>query len=279
VSALRALDHLVIAVPDLDAAAAAYEAAGFTLTPRAAHNDAMGTSNRLAQFENRTFLELLEVDRPDTLAPHDLRASPPAFGFGAHNRAFLKTHGAGVSMLVFTSDDADADLAAFADAGLTTYAPFRFERQAKLPDGETVTVGFSLGFVTDMVFPGLAFFVCRQHAPEHFWKPAYQRHANGARGVVDVIVTTEDPDRGARVVSILSGGAAAPVDGGFCVATRGGTVTVLRPDAVAAHAPGAPAGTGAAFAGFTLETETSPAAALSVPDPACPAFIRWVGAA
>ena len=41
--------------------AAAYEALGFRLTPRARHPDNMGTSNRLAQFPARNFIELLEL--------------------------------------------------------------------------------------------------------------------------------------------------------------------------------------------------------------------------
>ena len=62
----RAIDHVVLTVRDLDAAAITYQRLGFTLTPRAAHDDQMGTSNRLAQFRGRNFIELLEVDRPET---------------------------------------------------------------------------------------------------------------------------------------------------------------------------------------------------------------------
>jgi catechol 2,3-dioxygenase-like lactoylglutathione lyase family enzyme len=35
----RAIDHVVLAVRDLDRAAARYEQLGFTLTPRASHED------------------------------------------------------------------------------------------------------------------------------------------------------------------------------------------------------------------------------------------------
>ena len=58
----RAIDHVVLAVEDLDRAAISYQILGFTLTPRAAHEDRMGTSNRLAQFRGRNFIELFEVD-------------------------------------------------------------------------------------------------------------------------------------------------------------------------------------------------------------------------
>jgi hypothetical protein len=72
----RSIDHVVVAVRDLEQAARSYQALGFTLTPRAMHDDRMGTSNRLTQFAAKNFVELLEVDRPDTLARHDFAASP-----------------------------------------------------------------------------------------------------------------------------------------------------------------------------------------------------------
>ena len=51
-----------------DRAGAVYQKLGFSLTPRAAHEDRMDTSNRLAQFGARNFIELLEVDLPEKLA-------------------------------------------------------------------------------------------------------------------------------------------------------------------------------------------------------------------
>ena len=104
----RAVDHVVLAVRDLDGAAATYKKLGFTLTPRAAHEDRMGTSNWLAQFAGRNFIELLEVDRPSLLAPHDFAASPRFFSFGEHNRRAADDRD-GLSMLVFAGTDARAD--------------------------------------------------------------------------------------------------------------------------------------------------------------------------
>ena len=75
----RSIDHVVLAVRDLGATAAIYQDLGFTLTPRAVHEDHMGTSNRLVQFKAKNFIELLEVDRPETLAPHDFTARAPVF--------------------------------------------------------------------------------------------------------------------------------------------------------------------------------------------------------
>jgi catechol 2,3-dioxygenase-like lactoylglutathione lyase family enzyme len=52
----RAIDHVMLAVRDLDRTALSYQELGFTLMPRAAHEDRMGTSNRLAQFRGRNFI-------------------------------------------------------------------------------------------------------------------------------------------------------------------------------------------------------------------------------
>ena len=76
-------------------------------------------------------------------------------------------------MLVLDSLDAAADLAEFKAAELGTHEPFGFSRSARLPDGEEVTVSFSLTFVTHPDMPQAAFFTCQQHAPEHFWKADY----------------------------------------------------------------------------------------------------------
>src|SRR5215204_4426778 len=177
----RAIDHVVLTVRDLDAAAITYQRLGFTLTPRAAHDDQMGTSNRLAQFSGRNFIELLEDDRPETLARHDFAASPPFFSFGDYNRSAVRER-EGLSMLVFASDDTRADISSFAAAGLATFAPFDFERYAQMPDGEKVTVGFSLGFLQSREMPRVAFFVCQNRAQNYFWKPEYQSHTNGVTG-------------------------------------------------------------------------------------------------
>ena len=75
----RNFDHIVVAVRDLARAGETYENHGFRLTPTAHHEDRMGTSNRLAQFKGKNFIELLEVDRPDALAPHDFSQAPPLF--------------------------------------------------------------------------------------------------------------------------------------------------------------------------------------------------------
>ena len=271
----RAFDHIVLAVRDLDAAARVYEALGFTLTPRARHEDRMGTSNRLAQFAEKNFIELLEVDRPDGLAPHGFAETPPVFSFGAHNKAAL-AEGEGVSMLAFATEDARADRTAFGAAGLQTYAPYDFERQARLPDGQEVTVAFSLAFATSPDMPRTAFFVCQNRAPQYFWKPDFQKHANGAKGMRAIYLASDAPERDAAFLGKLFGGAVTQGAEGLRVACGPAQeLRVLSPDAIAAHDPGFayPSQGGPVLAGLALACgearETTPAAS------ACGLFIEW----
>jgi len=229
----RGIDHLVLAVRDLEAARRTYMRLGFTLTPRAEHP--FGTGNSLVQLQGN-FLELLAVVDPLKIAP----ASGDTFSFGAFNQDFLRRR-EGFSMLVFESGDAEADRADFARAGLRGYRPFRFERQARLPDGGQATVAFSLAFATDPRIPEAAFFVCQQHAPQYFWKPEFQRHANGAVAVTEVVMMAADPPSLAGFFAGLQGEEAVSViDRTLDVVTARGRITVLPQAAAGERFPGLP---------------------------------------
>jgi Glyoxalase-like domain len=271
----RGIDHLVLAVRDLDTAARCYEGLGFTLTPRAQHNDSMGTSNRLAQFAGGNFIELLEVDRPQTLDPHDFSASPPVFSFGAHNLDFLKRH-AGISTLVLSGADGHADAAAFARDGIGDYRPFDFERQATLPDGSRVTVAFGLAYATSRDMPCLSFFTCHNKTPEYFWKPAFQKHANGAQRIAAVYLAAEEPPRHGDFLAKLTGSPAEETEGGLRFRCRKETLFVLTPARLATIAPGfeIDLSDGPQFAGFALDVD-GPAPPLTPVRDACGAFILW----
>ena len=192
----RGIDHLVLAVRDLGAAAAFYESLGFTLTPQAQHP--FGTGNRLAQLQGG-FLELLSVTEPDWIP----KAGPGEFSFGAYNQDFIARR-EGMSMIALQSDDWQADRTDFESAGLTPAAPFSFGRKARQPDDSEVEMGFDLTILPRPAAPDAVFFTCQhRHAPEHFYKPAYQDHANGARRISKVIIESPDTAATAGFLSAL----------------------------------------------------------------------------
>lgn len=231
----RGIDHLVLCVNDLDRARETYAALGFTTTPRAIHP--FGTGNSLVQLQGN-FLELLSVVDSSKFAP----PAAGTFSFGEFNDTFVSKR-EGMSMLVFEGHGAESDQAEFAKKGLETYDVFHFERLAKQPNGEKVTVAFSLAFATDPSMPEAAFFTCQQHAPEFFWKPEYQKHANGAVAVSEVVMVSKDLSQASNFLGAMQNTDAAPQDSDtHYVTTARGKVTVLTPqrfsDRFGEEAPG-----------------------------------------
>jgi len=218
----QGIDHLVLPVRDLEAARERYRTMGFTLTPRASHD--WGTDNSLVQLDG-SFLEILTVAYPDKLFEEEGRR----FSFGAFNRDFLEKR-EGFSMLVFEGLDTPSEQRRFNELGLGPWDPFRFERQTTLPDGEKATVAFDLAFATSPDLPEARFFTCKQEAPHLFWKRDYQRHANGAQRLVDVVMIADDPPALADFYGKLCGeSAVAATHDSLSVATLLGRVLVLTP--------------------------------------------------
>jgi len=228
----RGIDHLVLAVRDLDMAATEYERLGFTLTPRAQHP--FGTGNRLAQFDH-DFLELLSVTRPEDISDHQ----DGAISFGAFNRDYLNAR-EGMSMIALKSNSWEEDRKTFADAGLSLSAPFEFSRLARQPDGSDVTVGFKLTFVPDPTTPEAIFFTCdHQHAPEYFYKPAFQKHENGAVAIDEVMMVANDPSKSEGYFSRLYGAENVQnLDGQLIVQGKGSRFVIMTPGDFSTLYPG-----------------------------------------
>lgn len=182
----RPIDHLVLAVRDLEGARALYARLGFTVAPIAHHP--FGTSNSVVQMDG-SYLELLAV----TDAGKIPSATETRFSFAAFNRGYLE-HREGLSAIALRSQGAAADLVDFSAHGLPNYDLVTFERMARGPDGGERPLAFSLAFTGDARVHGqAAFFTCQHHHPENFWRREYQRHANGAVRVDSAVFVTRDP--------------------------------------------------------------------------------------
>lgn len=230
------IDHIVLAVQDLDAAAETFRAAGFTVTPKAEHP--WGTANRRVQFRGRNFIEILTVDRAELLFEHDLDSDPRQFSFGAFTRDYL-AQGEGMSMFVIAGTDAQGDVDRFRHDGLSTYAPFDFERASELPDGSVIRLGFSLAFATADDCPRASFFTCVNRNPDVFWKPEFEAHANGADGITEAVLVAKDPSQLAAFTASFTNADAQTVDGGLSVPCGPHKLSILSPSAFQSRFPGA----------------------------------------
>ncbi len=126
---LLGIDHLVIAVASVEAAAAVLEAdLGLAFTGGGRH-EAMGTYNRLA-FLGDTYLELIGV------FDAGLVASSSTFAVGNAAMALLESGREGLATYALATDNVAADVTALRAAGSPIASPVEgFRRRA---DGEEV---------------------------------------------------------------------------------------------------------------------------------------------
>jgi catechol 2,3-dioxygenase-like lactoylglutathione lyase family enzyme len=219
----RRIDHLVVAVHDLDQAGSFYQRLGFQVGARNRHP--WGTENRIVQLPS-SFIELITVGEGAAIAPH--RAS--AFSFGAFVQDYLRDR-EGLAMLVLDSQDAKADAALFSESGIGSFEPFHFERSGRRPDGSETKVAFTLVFTSAENSPKAGFFVCQQHFPENFWNPEFQRHDNKATQISSVTLAAPSPERLRSFLRAFSGVQPASPDGDDLSFRLGEShIDVLTPD-------------------------------------------------
>jgi len=180
------LDHVVILVNDLDAAARQWSNDGFTVTPGGAHADGL-THNALICFADGSYIELLAF-----------RTAAPT----AHRWERLRRFPGPIDYAVAVSD-----LSTFAqrviERGLR-YSPVT-EGGRQRPDGITIRWRSSWPPPDAEGLP----FLIEDLTPRELRVPAgdNRRHANGARGIAELTLIVNDLDRAARDLTILLGAA------------------------------------------------------------------------
>lgn len=211
---ITGLDHTVHAVTDLEAARKAWQALGFTLTPRGRHIG-WATGNYCIMFP-RNYHELLGIAEPG--------------GYTAGVEDLLKQKGEGVHKVAFGIDDAVKAVAELTASGLKPSAPQDLKRELELPEG-TVLPAFSLVHLPPEATPQLSMFLCQHLTPELLRKPEWLLHPNGAQQIVSVIVAADNPPALELPYEALVGaGAAVRTDRMVAVRAVEETVLFVTPD-------------------------------------------------
>lgn len=188
---LLRLDHVVIALRDLDRGVASCEAAGFTVVPGGRH-PGRNTRNALVVFDDGAYLELItySASSPDERWWRELAA-----------------HGDGIVDFALLPQDLPAlvvQAQARGLAGITGPLPGGRVR----PDGERVAWQTARQAQHDLPF------LCADLTPRALRVPegAVRRHANGAIGINEVAVAVADVEASlVRYRALL--GAQAVLDG------------------------------------------------------------------
>lgn len=247
------LDHVGIAGPDLAALAAAYESLGFTLSPFAQHHAPaadgtvrpIGTGNRCAMLR-QGYLELIAV-------------VDPALPQNAVDR-FLARY-AGLHILAFGIDDAEAELARLQAEGMAIPAIAWLERPVDTPEGVRAA-RFARLPVPDA--PEGRVQLIRHLTPELLWQEGLLDHRNHAVSLDEAILAVADPaDTGARFAR-LTGGTTGTAEGGMVVALPQGRLRIVTADAAASAFPGLVVPCLPFIAGLVIGTDDGAAAIAAI---------------
>lgn len=189
-AAIDGIDHALVGVRDLDAAAAAWRRLGFAITPRGRHIG-WGTANYCIMF-GADYIELLGIVDP----------TQPVQGLDR----FLDER-EGLLGLALATGDADAAHDAFRAAGIADGPPRDLARLLELPEG-SVRPEFRLVHPRDAAALGVNGFVCQHLTPALLRRPEWLQHPNGARRIRALTAAVAAPSALAPVWRALVGEAA-----------------------------------------------------------------------
>ncbi|MFN9356601.1 MAG: VOC family protein [Alphaproteobacteria bacterium] len=170
------LDHVIIAVRDLQAAAGAWRKLGLTLTPRGLH-EGKGTGNHCIMFPD-SYVELLGI--------------VDATGAQGRLAERVRTRGEGGMGLAWGADDADRACASLRAAGIDAEDPNDLSRPLDL-DGRQDMVRFRNVMLPKLDLPGTMQFVCTHLTPELTRaRREWMLHPSGATGIAEIMIAVDD---------------------------------------------------------------------------------------
>lgn len=223
------IDHAVVVVKELDAAAETWKRLGFTLSPRGTHSAKMGSGNYTIMLDP-DYIELLGV-----LAETD---------HNAPTRAFLARRGEGIERIAFTAIDSAAGAEEIRARGFEPIGPTDFERPVQMPDGSLSAAQFRVFQWPVAEAPGgLRIFACQHKTRETVWIPELMRHANGAKRLKQVLIVTPEPAQDAAHLTRLIDREARREPDGAVIVTSGGDradFVFLTTDQLTVRYPGVP---------------------------------------
>lgn len=250
IKSIAGIDHAVVAVKDLDAAAANWKQLGFTISPRGTHSAHMGTGNYTIMLAE-DYVELLGVLIPT--------------GHNAPTRSYLEATGGGIERIAFTTLSAAAGAAELRTMGYEPIGPTDFERPVVLPDGSKSAAKFATFQWPVAEAPGgVRLFACQHKTRETVWIAELQKHANTARRIARVFIVTPKAEEDAKhLAKMIAGEVRAGADGSVTVPTGFGRAdfVFLSRDALGKRYPGVDVSSLPARAGAGLELVASDLAA------------------
>ena len=183
---IDSVNHVGLAVHDLDATASFYEDLGFILTPLSMHKGSMnpgepeipyGTGNRCAIFPSNYLEIVAHVDKDK----YD-------FGMIEYLSRFEGAH-----IICFGCGNAEIVHDRVTKEGFTTSGVIPLERKVDTPEGERTAKFDCVHFPRDATPEGLIQ-AAHHRTPEYIHQDRYLGHPNGVVALSEVFLCVEDPD-------------------------------------------------------------------------------------
>ncbi len=166
---ITGIDHIIIAVADLNVAVRSYRGLGFTVVPGGRHP--VGTHNALISFADDSYVELIAFYEQNP----------------EHRWWAPLEKGGGLVDFCLQTDDLIADTDRFRRAGVQIEDP---KGQSRIrPDGYHLRWVFSL---PSGPHRGVAPFLIRDETPREERVPRAMTHLNGVTGIASVTVAVDD---------------------------------------------------------------------------------------
>ncbi|MGV3626967.1 MAG: VOC family protein [Betaproteobacteria bacterium] len=271
------IDHVAHFVSHIDAASAALEQAGFTLTPFSEQSHRLepggpltpaGAGNRCVMLREG-YLEFL-TPTGDTPIAQQLRNSIQRY--------------TGLHLIALGTAAPEADHARLAKNGFSPLPPVALQREIGTAVGYD-TARFTVVRVPPGTMAEGRIQYCQQHTPELLWQPRWLEHRNHARGLAAVIICVADPQEAAQRYARYTGLLAQLSGTQWRIDTQRGALLFVTPEAVEQKlgitAPALPW-----IAGYVLTSDSLPATrdALNAAQSnvrkleSGPLLLRWPGA-
>lgn len=178
------IDHVVIAVRDLEGAIRQYQALGFAVSPGGRHTG-RGTYNAIIRF-GLDYLELISIYDENELGARGLN--------GVSLAEFLRQQEGGLVGYALATADIEEDAGRFERTGLEAEGPFAMQRLR--PDGRQLSWRLLVPGGTSWRQPWP--FLIHWDAPDaerlSWEQPGV--HPNGASGVAGIAIAVRDLERG-----------------------------------------------------------------------------------
>ena len=216
---VKGIDHVVIAVRDLDSTQDTFRRMGFTLTPRGHHT--LGSENHCVMFDHDYF-ELLMV-------PQRLPGREYYYDFARI--------GDGLAAIALKTENARGAYGELSAAALAPSEPVDFSRPVQLPEGGR-TASFRITQLGLEQTPGGQVFLCQHFTRDVVWRPEYRAHANTATGLAAVAILSADVAATAAAYERLFDVKAKAIAEGLLIETGDTPIAIVSEAALAKKLPG-----------------------------------------